>query len=203
MKILCRNNNFTFVSSHYLINMKKIILSALALVAFNLASAQSEEIKFGVKAGFSHSTISGDYYYHEETLYQDKYDGRIGGYFGGLADIPVSGNFHVQPEFLFSFEGAENLGLVYARIPVMGKYYIMEGLALQAGPLFGVRLAAQHNFDDATKAFDFGLSGGAAYEFDFGVFVDARFNAGILNISDIPGRDFRTASFQIGAGYRF
>ncbi|RYG43203.1 MAG: PorT family protein [Chitinophagaceae bacterium] len=183
--------------------MKKILLSAAAVFAFVAANAQSEEIKFGIKAGFSHSTISGDYYYEEGTLYQDKYEGRIGGYFGGLADVPLSGNFHLQPEFLLSFEGAENIGLVYARIPVLAKYYVMEGLALQAGPLFGVRIAAQRNFDDATKAFDFGLSGGAAYEFDFGLFADARFNAGIMNISDIPGRDFRTASFQIGAGYRF
>lgn len=184
--------------------MKRIFFAAIAVFAFGAAQAQSEEIKFGVKAGFSHSTLSGDSYYTSSGVYvNDKYDGRIGGYFGGLVDLPVSGNFHVQPELLFSFEGAENAGLTYLRVPVMAKYYIMENLALQAGPLLGLRLAGESGFKDATKAADFGLSGGAAYEFPFGVFVDARFNAGILSISDIPGRDFRTASFQVGGGYRF
>lgn len=184
--------------------MKKVVFAAFALFAFGAANAQSGEIKFGVKAGFSHSTLTGDsYYYDNGVLYNDKYDGRIGGYIGGLVDLPVSGNFHIQPELLISSEGAERAGLTYLRIPVLAKYYVMENLAIQAGPTFGVRLHGQRNFDEATKAGDVALSGGAAYEFPFGLFVDARFNAGLLNISDIPGRDFRTASFQVGAGYRF
>ncbi|NMH28098.1 porin family protein [Flavobacterium silvaticum] len=184
--------------------MKKTILSALAFAAFGMANAQSEEIVFGVKAGFSHSTLSGDSYYNNNgVIYNDKYDGRFGGYIGALADIPLSGNFHVQPEVQFSSEGAENAGLVYFRIPVMAKYYLMDNFAVEAGPLLGLRLAGEDDFDERTKAADFGLSGGATYEFPMGVFVEARFNAGIANISDDSGRDLRTASFQVGAGYRF
>lgn len=183
--------------------MKKIILSAIALLGMASMQAQSNEITFGVKAGFIHSTITGDYYYDGNHLHKNDYDSKIGGYIGGLVDIPVKGNFHIQPELLFTSEGSKNLDMIYARIPVLGKYYLMENFAVQAGPLFGLRLAAEKNFDDYTKPIDFGLSGGATYEFDFGLFVDARFNAGIMNISDTDKKDFRNASFQVGAGYRF
>lgn len=181
--------------------MKQLFFCACALFAFGAASAQSESIKFGVKAGFVHTNLVGDDFADGEG---DDYDfgSKIGGYIGGLVDIPVSGNFHVQPELLFVAEGADELGLVYARIPVLGKYYIMQGLALQAGPTFGVLIGAENNAEDFLKRGDVALTGGATYEFDFGLFADARFNAGLIDITDGPG-EIRTASFMLGAGYRF
>jgi hypothetical protein len=173
--------------------MKKIMLTTLAIFAFGFANAQSEEIKFGVKAGLNQSNFSGD---------ADS-DAKIGGYVGGLVDIPLAGNFHIQPELLFQSEGAEDASLTYARIPVMAKYYIMENLSLQAGPEFGFKIGGDDLIDDATKSIDFAFAGGAAYEFSFGLFVDARFNAGLANISEIDDVDFGTAVIQIGAGYRF
>lgn len=178
--------------------MKKMFFCACAFLAFGFANAQSDQIKFGAKAGLIHSTIAGD-----DGPDGDSYDGKIGGYIGGLVDLPISGNFHLQPELLFASEGAENVNLVYARIPVLAKYYIIQNLALQAGPTFGALISAEDNADDYLKSIDVALSGGAAYEFDFGLFVDARFNAGLVNISDVDGVDLHTASFMVGAGYRF
>lgn len=181
--------------------MKKLIFCACAFLAFGFANAQSDQIKFGVKAGFMHSTIAGDDY--SNGFDDDSFDSTIGGYIGGLVDLPIAGNFHLQPELLFTSEGSDEVGLVYARIPVMAKYYIIQNLALEAGPTFGAMLAAEHDSEDAFKKIDVALSGGATYEFSFGLFVDARFNAGLVNISDVPGRDWHTASFMVGAGYRF
>ncbi|RZJ73647.1 porin family protein [Flavobacterium sp.] len=181
--------------------MKKIIICACAFLAYGLANAQSEQIKFGVKAGLLHSTITGDDY--GDGIDNYGFDSKIGGYIGGVVDLPIAGNFHLQPELLFTSEGADEVNLAYARIPVLAKYYIIQNLALEAGPTFGAMLAAEDDSEDAFKKVDVALTGGAAYEFSFGLFVDARFNAGLVNISDIDGVDWHTASFMVGAGYRF
>lgn len=173
--------------------MKKLFLSALAVFAFATASAQSDTVVFGVKGGLQVSTFQGD----------GSFDSKTGFYIGGLVDLPIAGNFHIQPELLYSMEGADGLDMSFVRIPIMAKYYIIENLSLQAGPQLGFRVNAEDGLDDVTKSFDAGISGGAGYEFPFGLFVDARVNVGLVNISDISGVDMTTHSFMVGAGYRF
>lgn len=174
--------------------MKKLILSAVAVFAFGFASAQqSEEMKFGVKGGLNFSNFTGDV----------ESDGKTGVYVGGLVDIPVSGAFHVQPELLFSSEGADDASLSFIRIPIMGKYYLIEEFSLQAGPNIGFKVGGDDNADSITKSLDFGLGFGAAYELPVGVFFDLRYNAGLANIYDGDGAKVGTSSFQIGLGYRF
>ncbi|RZK49102.1 MAG: PorT family protein [Pedobacter sp.] len=175
--------------------MKKILLSAVALMAFGAMQAQSEEMKFGVKAGATNTTLVGDL---------DALDAKIGFYAGGLVDLPVSGNFHIQPELLFSMEGAEDAGLTYLRVPIMAKYYIFEGFNIQAGPQLGIKVAAEDDFtDELTKSVDFGLAAGVAYELPMGLFFDIRYNVGLANISDVDGGDITTAGVMLGAGWRF
>lgn len=173
--------------------MKKLFFSALALIAFASAQAQSDTVVFGVKGGLQVSTFQGD----------GDADSKTGFYIGGLVDLPIAGNFHIQPELLYSAEGADEADMSFVRIPIMAKYYIIENLSLQAGPQFGFRVSAEDGLDDFTKSFDAGIAGGAGYEFPFGLFVDARVNVGLVNISDVDGWDMTTHSFMIGAGYRF
>lgn len=171
--------------------MKKIILSILAVAAFGTANAQ--DIKFGVKAGANFSNFTGD----------ADADGRTGFYVGGLADFTISEKFHVQPELLYSMEGAKDGELDFLKIPVMAKYYVMDGLNIQAGPFVGFKINAEEFTDEFTKSLDFGLGFGAAYELEKGLFFDARYNLGLSNISDVDGVDVGTSAFQIGLGYRF
>lgn len=172
--------------------MKKIILSILAVAAFGTANAQ--DIKFGVKAGANFSNFTGDF---------DAEDGRTGFYVGGVADFTVSEKFHVQPELLYSMEGAKDAEMDFLRIPIMAKYYVMDGLNLQAGPVLGFKIGAEELVDEATKSLDYGLGFGAAYELEKGLFFDARYNLGLANISDIDGVDGGVSTIQIGLGYRF
>lgn len=176
--------------------MKKILLSAVAVFAFAYAAqAQSEEMKFGVKAGVGFTNFSTD---------GDSPDGATGFYVGGLVDLPVSGNFHVQPEVLYSAEGADDAGIDYIRIPIMAKYYVMEGLSLQVGPEIAFKVSADDGLDEFTKSTDFGLGAGAGYELPMGLFFDVRYNLGLSNISDIDeGGDIKNTGFQVGAGWRF
>lgn len=176
--------------------MKKIFLSAAAVMAFSFAAqAQSEEMKFGVKAGANFTnfdTEGGDI------------DGKTGFYVGALVDLPVSGNFHVQPELHYSSEGADEANIDYIRIPVMAKYYVMEGLSLQVGPEVAFKIGADDLIDETSKSIDFGLGAGAGYELPMGLFFDVRYNLGLSNINDTDfGGDVKNTGFQVGAGYRF
>lgn len=175
--------------------MKKILLSAVVVMAFGFAAqAQSEEMKFGVKAGAGFTNFGGD---------ADDSDGATGFYVGALVDLPVSGNFHVQPEVLYSAEGADDAGIDYIRIPIMAKYYVMEGLSLQAGPEVAFKVSADDGTDEATKSTDFGLGAGAAYELPMGLFFDVRYNLGLSDISEVDGFEIKNTGFQVGAGFRF
>lgn len=171
--------------------MKKILLTVAAVFALGTASAQ--DMKFGVKAGLVNSNLTGDADADAATSF----------YLGGLVDFTVSEKFHVQPELLYSMEGADDASISYLRVPVMAKYYVMDGLSLQAGPEFAFKISADDSIDEATKSLDYGLGLGAGYELESGLFFDARYNLGLANISDVDAFDFGVSSFQVGLGYRF
>lgn len=177
--------------------MKKVLLTMAAVFAFSFANAQdkggSSDMKFGVKAGYINSNFTGDF----------EGDATSSFYIGGLVDFSISEKFHVQPELLYSMEGAKDAAVNFIRIPVMAKYYVMEGLNLQAGPQFGF-VAGGDEIKEGLKSLDYGLGIGAGYELESGLFFDARYNMGLadLNDTDLPAK-INTTSFQIGLGYRF
>ncbi|MEK8180937.1 porin family protein [Flavobacterium buctense] len=179
--------------------MKKIILTMAAVFAVSFANAQdskggSSDMKFGVKAGLNNSNYTGD----ADT------DAATSFYIGGLVDFTISEKFHVQPELLYSVEGADSDSMSFLRIPIMAKYYVAEGFSLQAGPEFAFKIATENDItDEFTKSLDYGLGIGAGYELESGLFFDARYNLGLANISDVDGFDVGTSSIQVGLGYRF
>ncbi len=171
--------------------MKKILLSAIALVAFGAANAQ--EMKFGAKAGANFSNFTGDLDSDSTTSF----------YLGGFVDFTISEKFHVQPEVLYSMEGAKDAAVNFIKIPVMAKYYVAETFNIQAGPYIGFKAGADSGVDDAVKSMDFGIGAGAAYDITGNLFVDARYNIGLQNISENSAIDVKTSTIQIGLGYRF
>lgn len=211
--------------------MKKLLLfTAVALFAFT--TAQSQEFRLGAKAGVNISSIGGDYV--------GGLDPRIGFHVGGLVEIPLAGKFALQPEVLYSSQGAkygsylgvdlgdyeEKIILDYVNIPIMGKYYIIEGLSVELGPQVGILVNAKYKGEDEDGSFDVdakdgynsldvAIGIGASYRLNNGVFFSIRFNKGLMDISDddeeyYDGDDFYTVSyknqnnvFQISAGYSF
>ncbi|MEW5675098.1 porin family protein [Flavobacterium enshiense] len=186
--------------------MKKTLMILSAVFAFGIAanaqegektSSSSESIKFGVKAGLNMTNFTGD---------NVNTDAKAGIYLGGLVDFAVTDKFHVQPELMYSMEGADNdLGISYVRVPIMAKYYIVEGFNVQAGPEVAFKVATEEDvFDEMTKSVDFGIGAGAGYEMSNGLMFDARFNLGLSNIYDGPGNgEIFNTGFQVGLGYRF
>ena len=120
--------------------MKNLILAAVAVFTFGAATAQ--DMKFGVKAGLNLANTTAD----GAAM-------KVGGNFGVFGDFKVSDKFSVQPEILYSMQGAKasttlsgggftltddrTQSLGYINIPVMGKFYATKDLSLQFGPQIG------------------------------------------------------------------
>ena len=160
--------------------MKKILLSAVAVIALSMTS-QAQEVEFGAKAGLNIADLGSD----AETS-----GSRTGFHFGGVAEIKFSEKFSVQPELLYSMQGAKSditgneveTKLDYINLPIMAKYYVMEGLSVEAGPQVGFLMSAitdGNDVKDNTKGIDFGFNIGAGYELSNKIFFQARYNLGL------------------------
>ncbi len=188
--------------------MKKSVLLLVALFTLSMTNAQG--ISVGVKAGINYgATLTSD------SDYNENFDPIIAPMFGVVAEFALTDKFSVQPEALyypsgFKIKEFEDYGyttngdgaLSYLDIPVMMKYYVMDGLSLEAGPYVGFLLAAKSTltvtdpdgevFDavsyedldikDHYNSIDFGLGLGASYKHSSGVFGTLRYNLGLSNI---------------------
>ncbi|MFZ4928560.1 porin family protein [Chryseobacterium sp. Mn2064] len=204
--------------------MKKIFFS-LALVAGSFAFAQSTSnttttpspssspIKFGLKAGLNVSTVS-----------NMDMKAKAGFYGGIFANIPVTKDFSVQPEVMYSAVGGilkENsstkLNLEYLSVPVMFQYNALPNLYIEAGPQFNFlidarlkKTASTGAYKNGTKSFDFGIGLGAGYYITRHIGVNVRYVAGLSDIVKTRyyyGYDntnaVKNGVFQIGASYKF
>ncbi|SFW67429.1 outer membrane insertion C-terminal signal [Sinomicrobium oceani] len=187
--------------NHKSIKMKKLVL--LAVMAFGfVCSSSAQDVTFGIKGGLNFSTVKFD-----SDMGGASPDGKTGFYIGGLADFGISEKFHIQPEAIFSFEGADDYDMTYLNIPVLAKFYVVEGFNIQAGPQFGFLLDSDED-SEFLKTMNFGLSFGAGYELPAGVFFDARYNLGLsdvldVDVADAVGAELKTRGFMVGLGYRF
>ena|SRR6218665_1564451 len=131
--------------------MKKILLTTAAIFAIGFANAQTA--RFGIKGGLNVSTLTGNI---------ENAEAKIGAHVGGLVEIKIVNRFAIQPELLFSLQGAKNdysssfgnnrytneekINLSYINVPVMAKFYVIPSLSLEAGPQLGFLVHAEREF---------------------------------------------------------
>jgi hypothetical protein len=206
--------------------MKKLLLF-IAVTVLSFSAAQSQEFRLGAKAGVNIASLGGDSYYGG----LGSLGSRTSFHIGGLIEVPLMGKFSLQPELLYSSEGSDwsfgtvgdNTKLDYIRVPVLAKFYIIEGLSAEAGPAFGVLVNAEgtyYNNDgdlvsgdakDSFRSFDAQFAIGASYRLNMGFFFSLRYNKGLLNVNEeyeILGTQYNTGKnqsnvFQVSAGYSF
>lgn len=197
--------------------MKKTI-TILALLLSLITSAQ--DLKFGAKAGVNFASQSGDV---------KGLSGRTTIHIGGVAEYEFKDNLSFQAELLYmgmgskfeeSFDGVtfeEIAKLNYIALPLLGKYYVTENIALEAGPQVAFLLSAESEFSgdgesgtedtkEAYKGLDFGFNLGGSYTLDSGIFFTIRYTIGLANVADAPdSEDFSLSNnaFQISLGYNF
>ncbi len=207
--------------------MKNLILISI-VVFFIFTSSTAQKIKYGSKIGVNIGNITGDE--------ADDLNTKTSLHAGAIAEIMISDEFSFQAELLYSAQGAKSnysetlddvtfrytsVKLEYINVPLLAKYYIVEGLSLEVGPQVGFLLTADREFEktdsgetetgekdilDEIKGIDFGLDFGLAYKLESGIFLAARYNLGLSNINDLTVSDDlknQNRVIQVSAGFFF
>jgi opacity protein-like surface antigen len=184
--------------------MKKVIISAVLFLLIKGASAQ--HVEYGIKGGVNFSNISND-------AADTKADSKTGFHFGGLAHIHLTRAFAIQPEIVYSTQGAEygsgKLKLNYINVPVLAQYMFGDGFRIQTGPQLGILTTSEFkrgntetDIDNFSNA-DFSWSFGASYLSHCGLGVDARYNLGLTDVTKSNTTDFQNRVWQLGLFYQF
>lgn len=182
--------------------VKVLLLAVFAFVAMNV---KGQDLKFGAKAGLGISNMGGD----------ADAKSKIGFHFGGFAQYGISENMLIQPEVLFSFEGAKSksddksINMTYLNIPIMVVYKIgaVQGLSIEAGPQLGFLLGAKYDGNDVKDSFkgtNFSLDLGAGYAINDNISAGIRYCIGLSDINDIGlGGSITESNFMISLAYKF
>lgn len=180
--------------------MKKIIIISLVFVLACSSSFAQSKWGFGPKIGVNVSTAT-----KSDAGY------KAGMFVGAFANYRMNDFFGVQPELLFSMQGAKSDGgklkLNYINVPVMAKAYLYKGLSLELGPQFGFNVGSKYNgyiITDDVNTFDFAIGVGLGYEFECGLTAGFRYNASVTKItSDFDGNGSKNSVLQFGIGWKF
>jgi hypothetical protein len=186
--------------------MKKILLAAVMFIATS-AAVNAQFVQIGVKAGanFANQTGGSDF----NGISVDK-EGITSYHAGLVAELKLLEKFSIQPELLYSTQGATYKNAIsefknemgYIAIPVMAKIYMTKSLSLELGPQASFLVSNKKEFDAADpKTFDFSLNAGLGLKVVGGLFVQARYGIGLTEISEQA--DFKNSVFQLSAGYMF
>ena len=198
--------------------MKKSVLFIAAMVLTTTFAAAQEFVYFGAKGGFNFSTFSGDGF----SDFDEDSKARTAYHLGLLAEIPLSSRFSIQPEVLYSAQGYDiteiensediEFQLDYVTVPILAKFYIVNGLSLEAGPQFGFLVKNEIDSaegsvtldDDNYNNFDLSLGLGASFKFNK-LFIYGRYNAGMTDIYESDGVeiDAKNSVIQAGVGLLF
>src|SRR5690606_10277650 len=203
--------------------MKKITLTLLGLVAFSTSALAQQEVKFGPKAGVNFATVNGKDADGAKML--------TGFHVGAFAEIKFNDKFAIQPEVLYSAQGAKGKegGIEsktkydYINVPIMAKYYVTENLEFELVTYVCFLMKAEAetgsasiDMKDFSSSIDFGAGVGANFNLENGFFVGARYNLGLTKIPkkaeielmpgvtmDSEAADVKNAVIQVSVGYKF
>jgi outer membrane protein with beta-barrel domain len=200
--------------------MKKAIL-CLSIIALAVVSANAQ-VKFGLKAGLNLSSYTGK----DAALFGGGKEGKLDFNGGGLVNIGLCKSFSLQPEIFFSGQGTRfavgnsngggEFDVDYVNVPLLIKYNVTKGFALEAGPQVGFLISAigkpyttgesAINEKSYFNTMDYAVAFGASYLTNANLGFDARYNWGLskdlLQGTNDPYRLFGTV-FQLGAYYMF
>ena len=194
--------------------MKKVLFVMTFLIGSLLSKAQ--HVEFGIKGGLNIANLQ-----------QSKadYNAKLGIHGGFLAHIHLNKTWAIQPELVYSQEGAkyksgtyngkENLD--YLNVPVLVQYMTKSGFRLETGPQIGFLINAKSEANSVSvdinkdrNSTNFSWAFGAGYLTQMGLGFDARFNAGLGNINDVKNNNplynsdkVRNSVVQLGVFYQF
>jgi hypothetical protein len=180
--------------------MKKAILVTILLLAASF-SMQAQLLQIGAKAGLNYANFSGT----------DIQTDAITSYHAGLiAEIKLLDKFAIQPELLYTTQGAsyKNAGtefkneLGYIAIPLLAKIYLSKSFSLELGPQASFLLSEKNNFDASdSNTFDFAVDAGLSFKITKNIFIQGRYVLGLSEVSTTA--ETKNSVLQVSAGLMF
>jgi len=177
--------------------MKNTFFIAFAVLLSFYSNAQG--LKFGLKAGVNYSNYTGT---------GVNTDAITNFHAGLVSEIKVFKNFALQPELLYSSQGASlnSLGtqfkneLGYISIPVLAKFYLTDNFSFELGPQASFLLNERNNFSlQDSNTFDFAVAGGLSYKLGKHFFIQGRYGIGLTE----PKRDASVKNTVVQASVGF
>jgi hypothetical protein len=188
----------------------KFYLIAVLAVFMMIGTASAQHAHIGIKGGLNIFNV-----YHDNDT---KYDYKAGFHAGLLAHIHISDHFAIQPELVYSTQGAHykyfntntNYNLDYINAPILFQYMFDNGFRIQVGPQIGFLISAKSKNDnfsydhkDDIKPVDVGIAAGMSYVSSSGFGVDARYVHGLTSINENGNVNSYNRGFQLGVFYIF
>lgn len=184
--------------------MKALFFSGALLFVSAFAFAQKADVHWGLKGGLNITNLS--------SSPNVNYESKAGVHAGGLAHIHLSKSWALQPEIMYSNQGAQmgdtKTRLHYVNVPLQLQYMFDMGFRIQTGPQVGILAGAnvkqgstKIDVANAFKPADFGWTFGTSYVGESGLGIDARYNHGFSRINDGGSTNLYNRNFQIGLFY--
>lgn len=176
-------------------------------------------IKYGIKAGVNMSSMSNDMTFDPNFSMGTGFRvGALMNFHWGQRTVSSrqgTGFWGLQPEVLFSNQVVKSDGgdikLNYIQVPIMLKVYPTSALSFEIGPEFSYLISTSPesiNVGDATvktgdcKGLNWGAGVGAAYEFEMGLVVGARYSMAFTEL----GKNLKwknNGNIQVTVGWLF
>jgi len=141
-------------------------------------------------------------------------DARIGFHGGIFLEIPVANKVDIQPELMYSMQGAGGDGgtdkFDYINLPIIVKIYVNQArsFSIDVGPQAGYMISGKSVVNgktielyDKLNKFDVAICLGASYKITQNFHIYLRLNYGVLKIID--AMENRNGVGQLGISYKF
>lgn len=193
--------------------MKKVLFTIfLSTLCISGLQAQ-DDFKFGVTGGLINANITNKIAPLGINIANTTLASGTGFYIGGIVSLEFGEKFGLQPELSYAKAG----DLEYVQLPVMIKYYVIEGLYAQVGPQINLSTNANKvgnliedlfNSNDVVGVNTLGvdLGFGAGYEILENLTAQARYSVELTNRIDGALGSItkgKTNSFILGIAYFF
>lgn len=179
--------------------MRKVILTMVFLFSLQFG-VKAQIMKIGIKAGVNYANFESS----------DLQTDALTSYHAGLvANFRLSDKFSIQPEVLYSTQGASYKNVVdevkaelgYVSVPILARVGLGKSVTLDLGPQFS--WLASKNVDTTTdvKELDFGAAGGLSLKLTNNLFLQGRY---VLGLSEIgKNADIKNSVGQLSLGFMF
>jgi opacity protein-like surface antigen len=184
--------------------MKK---SFFAVIFLSLISSDMDAqfLQFGFKGGVNFSNFGGSEIEGVDFKNVTSY------HFGLVTEFKLLDNLSLQPELLYTSQGAELKGfgeqikneLGYIAIPIMAKFYLTDDkLSIEAGPQVSFLVSERNKVDgDDANSFDFGIGAGLSYKITKKIFLSGRYVVGLTEVK--KDSDIKNSVIQFSLGFLF